>query len=81
VRDGEGDGEGRQPALGPHVGMHEMESRKEGWRGYWVLQGAERGTQAGHGWQRNIPSVCGHLKPAIHKSLVVLSSFTLKQGY
>lgn len=32
-----------------------------GWvRGYRVLQGAERGERAGHGWQRSIPSVCGH---------------------
>lgn len=47
-----GEREGCQPALGPHVGMQEMESREEGPE---RLQGATVGT----GWQRSIFSICG----------------------
>lgn len=36
-----GDREGWQPALGPHAGMQEVDSREEGWRGY-------RGQREGH---------------------------------
>lgn len=38
--------EGWQPALGPHAGMQEMESREEG------LQGATGGKERGTGWAR-----------------------------
>lgn len=37
-----------------------------GLRGYRVLQGAETGVQAGHGWQRSILSVCGHATSQLH---------------
>lgn len=36
-----GDREGWQPALGPHAGMQEVDSREEEWRGY-------RGQREGH---------------------------------
>ena len=42
---------------GPMQGCRRWRGRRRGWRGYRVLQGA----QAGHGWQRSIPSVCGHV--------------------
>lgn len=56
---GEGVGEkGRDVSQqwGPMQGCRRWRAGRRGWRGYRVLQGA----QAGHGWQRSIPPVCGH---------------------